>query len=234
MLKYLLFYIIFWQNIENISIEKAINLHYERNFEDSLIILNKIKVDDSNRAKVEFFKLCNLFFLNRKEDVFKQYEYLENFVVDMPERYRVVSWLMLKEAEQWQKNTLDDISRDQKRSADRLFNGNAGKTTQKLQDSIVKRLDKLIEEKENPKKKEQSADSQSGQKQEMKPLDQSKITNDSGPGIVENKRIAGLMKNWGSLPPREQARALQEITQGMSARHREGIENYFRKLGEKK
>jgi len=32
------------------------------------------------------------------------------------------------------------------------------------------------------------------------------------------------------MSPREQARALQELTQGMSARHREAIENYFRNL----
>jgi hypothetical protein len=32
------------------------------------------------------------------------------------------------------------------------------------------------------------------------------------------------------LPPREQQRALQELTNGMSARHREAIENYFRAL----
>ena len=39
-----------------------------------------------------------------------------------------------------------------------------------------------------------------------------------------------LMQEWGRMPPREQARALQELTQGMSARHREAIENYFRNL----
>jgi hypothetical protein len=39
-----------------------------------------------------------------------------------------------------------------------------------------------------------------------------------------------LMAEWGRMPPREQARALQDLTQGMSARHREAIENYFRNL----
>jgi hypothetical protein len=32
------------------------------------------------------------------------------------------------------------------------------------------------------------------------------------------------------MPPREQQRALQELTQGMSPRHREAIENYFQNL----
>jgi hypothetical protein len=39
-----------------------------------------------------------------------------------------------------------------------------------------------------------------------------------------------LVEEWGRMPPREQARALQELTQGMSNRHREAIENYFRNL----
>ena len=41
-----------------------------------------------------------------------------------------------------------------------------------------------------------------------------------------------LVQDWGRLPPREQARALQELTQGMSPRHREAIENYFRNLAQ--
>ena len=40
------------------------------------------------------------------------------------------------------------------------------------------------------------------------------------------------MENWGTLPPHEQARAMQELTQGMSTRHREAIENYFRNLAQ--
>ena len=51
-----------------------------------------------------------------------------------------------------------------------------------------------------------------------------------GPGYVDVAKVKKLMENWGTLPPREQARALQELTQGMSQRHREAIENYFRNL----
>ena len=51
-----------------------------------------------------------------------------------------------------------------------------------------------------------------------------------GPGLVDAAKMKKLMENWGTLPPREQARALQELTQGMSPRHREAIENYFRNL----
>jgi hypothetical protein len=51
-----------------------------------------------------------------------------------------------------------------------------------------------------------------------------------GPGYVDPKKLKNLVENWGKLPPREQARALQELTQGMSNRHREAIENYLRNI----
>jgi len=47
---------------------------------------------------------------------------------------------------------------------------------------------------------------------------------------VDAKKLKNLVENWGKLPPREQARALQELTQGMSPRHREAIENYLRNI----
>ena len=58
----------------------------------------------------------------------------------------------------------------------------------------------------------------------------SNIANAGGPGRVDQVKMKKLVEEWGRMPPREQARALQELTQGMSARHREAIENYFRNL----
>jgi hypothetical protein len=39
-----------------------------------------------------------------------------------------------------------------------------------------------------------------------------------------------LVEAWGRMQPREQAQAIQNLTRGMSAKHREAIENYFRNL----
>jgi hypothetical protein len=47
---------------------------------------------------------------------------------------------------------------------------------------------------------------------------------------VEQAKLKKLVEKWGSLPPLEQARAVQDLTQGMSRVHREAIENYFRNL----
>jgi hypothetical protein len=52
----------------------------------------------------------------------------------------------------------------------------------------------------------------------------------SSTGIVNEEKFKKLVSDWGRLPPAEQRRALQEITQGMPARHREAIINYFQNL----
>lgn len=60
----------------------------------------------------------------------------------------------------------------------------------------------------------------------------SNIANNGGRGTVDQAKMKKLAGQWGQLPPREQARALQELTRGMSQRHREAIENYFRNLAQ--
>ena len=49
---------------------------------------------------------------------------------------------------------------------------------------------------------------------------------------VDPAKMRKLVEEWGRMPPREQARALQDLIQGMSPRHREAIENYFRNLAQ--
>jgi len=56
------------------------------------------------------------------------------------------------------------------------------------------------------------------------------IGTNSGPGHVDQVKYKKLVQEWGRLPPREQARALQELTRDLSPRYRESIENYFRNL----
>jgi hypothetical protein len=51
-----------------------------------------------------------------------------------------------------------------------------------------------------------------------------------GTGNVDPAKLSKLVQEWGRLPPRQQQEALQSLTQGLSPRHREAIENYFRNL----
>ena len=53
-----------------------------------------------------------------------------------------------------------------------------------------------------------------------------------GTGRVDPVQFRKLLDGWGRMQARDQARAIQELTRGMSPRHREAIENYFRNLAQ--
>jgi hypothetical protein len=58
----------------------------------------------------------------------------------------------------------------------------------------------------------------------------SHIGRNSGPGRVDPKNLEKVAKEWGKLPEKERARAMQELTRDMPPKYREVIESYFRKL----
>ena len=47
---------------------------------------------------------------------------------------------------------------------------------------------------------------------------------------MDPKKLQNLAKEWGKLPDKERARAMQELTRDMPPKYREVIESYFRKL----
>ena len=58
----------------------------------------------------------------------------------------------------------------------------------------------------------------------------SRLANNRGPGNVDPKKLEGLVKEWGKLPEKQRAEAMQELTRDMPPKYREVIESYFRKL----
>jgi hypothetical protein len=53
-----------------------------------------------------------------------------------------------------------------------------------------------------------------------------------GPGNVDPKRLKEVAAAWGKLPPKERAKAMQELTRDMPPRYREVIENYLKKVAQ--
>ena len=58
----------------------------------------------------------------------------------------------------------------------------------------------------------------------------SNIATNSGPGVVDPKKLQHLAQNWGKLPEKERAKAMMELTRDMPPRYREVIERYFKDL----
>ena len=66
------------------------------------------------------------------------------------------------------------------------------------------------------------------------PMQDSTLPNQPGQGDVTQAKLRKLAGEWGRLPPQQRQQMLQELTRGMSASHREAIENYFRNLAQAK
>jgi hypothetical protein len=52
----------------------------------------------------------------------------------------------------------------------------------------------------------------------------------SGNGTVDEKKLQTLAKEWGTMPEKERAKAIMEITKDLPARYRVVIEDYFKAL----
>lgn len=246
----------------NLGLAYARNLINRRVHEEALDVLKQVKAEQVvdpgaylfNRAVAEHALL-------NKMEALKSIGRLLDDASGAPERYKTVSALMLLDMQTWKDKDLASIARKMGNIERRLELARGGPQTQKQQKEVILRLDELIKELEN-KAKQQQKEPKDGEGKPGDPNggscpdgsgppmpgqgppkgnDPSSPATESGlpsappkSGIVDQANLKKLTDNWGQMPPRERIRALQELTQGMSARHREAIENYFRNLAENK
>jgi len=190
----------------------------------------------------------------RKDEARRSIDRLLEDAIDAPERYKTLAGLMMLDMATWKTKDLGAIARKMENIERRLELARGGPQTQKLQKEVVARLDELIKELENKAKQQQQQQQQGGQGGQKpqgcpdggqpgsqpggqpgqgpptSPMQDSNIANNGGDGKVDTAKLKKLVDGWGRMGPTEQTRALQELTQGMSPRHREAIENYFRNL----
>ena len=221
------------------EIRRACILTQNHDYIASQAILKTITPSDDQRNIYEFYRLANSFCLNNKKESLKSIGILENICVGLPERYKTSIMLMKGEVDLWgDYPEMDDIARDMKKTKDRLLHARGGPETQKIQQTILDRLDKKIKDMEDAKlAKNQSEKDGSGAERQpsnraQEPLPDSQIVQEGGKGIVNNIRLKNLRERWGSLPPREREASLQNVLKGLSARYRESVSNYFRNLTE--
>jgi hypothetical protein len=65
-------------------------------------------------------------------------------------------------------------------------------------------------------------------------MQDSNIANNGGSGQVDNKRLKKIAQKWGSLPEKERLRVLQDLTRGLSDKHAQAIQEYFKRLSNAK
>jgi hypothetical protein len=230
----------------NVALAYAKALCQRRAYEEALELLRTIKpeqvVDPAgylfNRAVAEHA-------LSLKDDASRSISRLLDDA-EPPERYKLVATLMALDIQGWKEKDLGAIARKMDNVDRRLQLARGGPHTQKIQKEIVSRLDELIKRLENQAKGSSQANAgacpnggqqqpQQGQRPGAQPFTPQPDTfggNNSGPGNVDKKKLDGLAQQWGKLPEKERAKAMQELTRDLPPEYRELIEAYFRKLAQ--
>jgi hypothetical protein len=143
-----------------------------------------------------------------------------------PRRYMALAWLMREDLAGVSDDTLDHIARRMQDVERRLDLGRAGPNVRKVQDGVIKSLDRLIKKMEDEQGKNQAA---AGNLQSMRPADDSRLMGGSGKGEVTRKDVGGK-SGWGNLPPKQRDEALQEVGRQFPSHYRDVIEQYFRRM----
>ena len=150
---------------------------------------------------------------------------------ELPSRYAITARLMQADIKPYKEDSLDEIARLMNDVERRLTLGRAGKTVQDKEQAIVDKLDKMIDKLEQQQQQQQQKNAGKAPKpnQGGKPMEDSQLADQKGPGEVDQKDI-GNGSGWGNLPPAQRQEALQNITKDLPSHFREVIEAYFKRL----
>jgi hypothetical protein len=168
--------------------------------------------------------------LNKDEAMPRLARLMENEAA-IPRRYYEVARLMAADLKPLEEDSLDEVSRLMDDVQRRLNLGRAGTRVREEEDTIIAKLDKMIEELEKQQQQQQQNASGQGSMSPSQPLPDSVPAGGKGPGNVAQKDI-GREAGWGNVPPKEREEAMQDITKNLPAHYRDVIEEYFRKLAQ--
>lgn len=134
----------------NLGLAYAKTLSNRKVFEEALEVLRSLKPDQVVDPAAYFFhRAVAEHALLLKDEARTSITAVLEDVTDAPERYKMVSLLMLLDMQSWQEKDLGWIARKMDNIERRLELSRGGPQTQKIQKEVVARLDELIKELEN-------------------------------------------------------------------------------------
>ncbi len=138
----------------NLALAWAKALSGRKVYEEALDALRTVPVEQVvDPGQYLFQKAVAEYELMLRRDADESIVRLLDDVTDAPERYKMVAALMHFDMQLWKDKDLGWISRKMDNIERRLGHARGGPTTQKMEKEVVMRLDELIKEKENQKKK---------------------------------------------------------------------------------
>lgn len=137
----------------NLGLAYAKALSSRRVYEEALDVLRQVKPDQVVDPGAYFFhRALAEHALLLKDDAFRSITAVIEDCGDAPDRYKMVSILMLYDMRAWKDKDLGWIARKMNNIERRLELARGGPQTQKMQKEVVARLDEIIKELENKEK----------------------------------------------------------------------------------
>jgi hypothetical protein len=235
----------------NLAVAFAKTLSNRRIHEEALETLRLFRPEQTiDPATYLFHRAVSEHALLLKKEAGTTINRLVQDAVDSPERYKIVSMLILLDMQTWKDKDLAAIARKMSSVERRLELARGGEQTQKIQRDIIARLDELIKELENKQKDKKPGDGppsdgppgdgppkpgsgKQGGPNPSNPLPDSILPQHGGTGKVDQAKLRKLEDGWGKMTPRERAEAMQqldELTRGLAPAYQEAYRNYFRNL----
>ena len=230
----------------NLTLAYAKALSNRKIYEEALESLMLVKGEQVVDPSAYFFhRAVAAYSLMLKRDADEAIARLLDDVGDAPERYKMVAALMHFDMLTWQDKDLGWIARKMDVIQRRLDLTRGGKQTQKMQKEVLVRLDEMIKEKENQQNQQGQGNGGNcpgggqGQGQSGPPkgsIPSGTPASDFGlpegqnAGQVDPKAVQKVAEVWGTLPEKERAKAMLELTRGLDPKYREAIELYIKEM----
>ncbi len=179
-------------------------------------------------AELLFYQGVVYYRLLNQEQGLKAIDDLLDGAEASPRRYVAVARLMQDDLGKLRPDTLDHIARRMDNIGQQLDLGRGGPKVRKVEDGVIKSLDKLIKQLEEEQQQQQQA-SQGNQMRPGRPADTSRPMGGRGTGEVDRKKFDN-QDAWGDLPPKQREEAVQQIGRDFPSHYRDVIEQYFRRL----
>jgi hypothetical protein len=203
--------------------------------DESLTVLKEVGTEHvADPATLLFYQAVGQHRLLKKDECLTAVSKLLEQEQELPRRYVTLARLMEADIKPLKEDSLDEIARMMDDIRRRLALARAGKVVRDEEDSVVSKLEKMIDELEKQRQMQQQQKKQAGNRsgrQPNSPMQDSQRAELKGPGEVDPKNL-GKRDGWGNLPPKERQEVLQQIGRELPAHFRETIEEYFKRLAQ--
>jgi hypothetical protein len=211
-------------------------LHQHDLVDESLEVLKDVSTDNvTDPATLLFYQAVGHHRVLKKVECLAAVSKLLERESELPRRYATLAHLMEADIRPLKEDSLDEIARLMDDIRRRLALARAGKVVRDEEDSVIAKLEKMIDNLEQQRQMRQmqkkQAQNRNPRRPPNSPMQDSQRAELKGAGDVDPKNI-GKRDGWGNLPPKERQEVLQQIGRELPAHFRETIEEYFKRLAQ--